>query len=116
MRCAEDLGRDLGEDEQAEGNGDRAERQRELSFAEQALRDHRRQRRGPRRNERVAEQDDAEQRVGLAEQRQRELGAALAALRAVLEPVSVYGHHRRLRDREETRGRETHGERCAERA
>ena len=63
----------------------------------------------------VAEQDDAEQAVGLREQRERELRAALAALRAMLQPIAVRRHHRRLGEREEPRGDEQHGERDAER-
>ena len=111
VRGADDLRRDLGEDEQRERDRDGAERQRELAFAEQPLRDHRRQRRGRRGDERVAEQDHAEQLVGLAEQRHRQLGAARAALRAVLQPVPVDRHHRGLGDREEAGGHQQHDER-----
>ena len=65
------------------------------------LGDHRRERGGRRGDELVAEQDHAEQLVGLREQRQREPRAARAALRLVLQPVAVGRHHRRLGDREE---------------
>ena len=82
--------------------------------AEEPRGDHAGQRRRARVDEVVAEQDDAEQAVGLREQRHRELGALVAALRAVLQAVAVDGHHRRLRHREEPRDDEQHGERDGE--
>ena len=84
--------------------------QRELALAEQPLGDHRGQRGGGGCDQRVAEQDDAQQLVGLAEQRLRQLRAALAPLRAVLQPIAVGRHHRRLGDREETRESEQDAE------
>ena len=90
--------------------------ERELAFAEQARGDHAGERRRAGVDQVVAEQDDAEQAVGLREQRHRELGAAVAALRAVLQPIAVGRHHRRLGQREEPRHDEQHRERDDERA
>jgi hypothetical protein len=47
------------------------DRERELAFAEQALGDDGRERGGGRRNQRVAEQNDAQQLVGHSEQIER---------------------------------------------
>ena len=100
VRGAEHLRRDFGKDEQCERNGDRPQRERHLAFAEQTLGDDGGDRRGTCRNERVAEEDDAEQPVGLRQQGNGELGPSLALLGTVSQPVAIDRHHRSLGDRE----------------
>ena len=68
VRCTDDLGGDLGEHEQGKRNSHRAQRERELAFAEQPLGDHRRHRRRGGSHQRVAEKDHAEQLIGLTEE------------------------------------------------
>ena len=86
-----------------------------LALAEKALRDDGRQRRRARRDQGVAEQDHAEEGVGPAEKRERQLGAATAARSTVLQPVAVDSHHRRFRDREEAGREQQHADRDRER-
>ncbi len=116
MRRTDDLGRNLGEHEDRERDGDGSQRQRELAFAEQALGDDGGQCRGCGGDERVAEQNDAQELVDLRKQRERLPGAALAAMGAVAEPVPVRRHHRGLRNREETGGDEQQRKRNGETA
>ena len=116
VRGAEHLRRDFGKDQQRERDGDRPERERHLAFAEQALGDDGGDRRGTRGDERVAEQDDAEQLVGLRQQANGELGAALALLGAVAQPIAIDRHHRGLGDREKRGEDEQDRERDQQRA
>ena len=104
VRSADDFRRDLGEYEEGERNGDSAETQRDFPFTEQALGEDRRERRGSGVEERVAEQNDAEQSVGFVQQSDRELRAAVAALRAVLQTIAVDRHHRRFGEGKKTGG------------
>ncbi len=80
MHRADDLRRDLGEDQQRERDGDGSDRERELAFAEEAFGYDGGECRRAGGDQRVAEQDDAEQLVGLVEQGDGFLGAAMALL------------------------------------
>ena len=66
MRGADHLGRDLREHQDQRTRSRPCPAPAPLAFAEQALRDHRGQRGGGRGDQRVAEQDDAQQLVGLS--------------------------------------------------
>ncbi len=83
----------------------------DLALSEQARGDHRGQRGRDRVDQRVAEQDDAEQLVGAGEQSERDFGAAFAALRPEPQPMPIDGHHRRLGDREKSRNRKQRDQR-----
>ena len=97
------LWRDLGKDEQCERYRYGAQAERELTFAEQTLRDDRCKGRGGGGHEGVSEQDHAKQLVGLSEQRKRQARSGHSARRSMLEAISIDRHHRGLRDREKTR-------------
>jgi hypothetical protein len=113
---ADDLRSDLGKHEDQERDRDGAECERPLALAEQAHGDEARERGRGRVDQVVAEQDDAEQAVGLREKRHGEPRAARAALRLMLQPIAVRGHHRRLGDRKEARRHEQDDQRQRERA
>jgi hypothetical protein len=75
--------------EQSERDRHRSGRERELAFAEEALRDHRRQRSRHPRDQRVAEQDHTQQRVRPAEgARSASLAPRRRAAR-MFQPIAV---------------------------
>jgi hypothetical protein len=71
VRRADDLGRDLREHEERERDRYGAKREGQLALAEEALGDHGRQRRRAGRDERVSQQDHAQQPLDLRQQRDR---------------------------------------------
>ena len=115
VRRADHLGRDLRDDQDRERDRDGARCQHPLLLAEEALGDDRGERRRRGVDQVVAEQDHAEQPVGPAEQRQRELRATLAARGAVLQAIAVRRHHRGLGEREQPGEHEQHREHGEER-
>ena len=110
--CANHLRRDLGEHEDQERDQQRADAERDLVFAEELDRDDRHQGRRSRVDEVVAEQDHAEQSMGLPQQDGGALCAAVALADEVLQPVTVQRHHARFGNREEGRDHEQHAERA----
>ena len=76
---------------------------RQLALAEQAEGDDGDERGGGGVDQVVAEQDHAEQLVGLGEQLGGESCAAVAGLGQVLQPVAVERHHAGFGDGEEAR-------------
>ena len=93
----------ISEYQQRERDHDRSGRQHHFAFAEKPLGDYRGERCGTRGNQRIAEQNHAEQLVGPGEESERKLGSADAPLRAKPQPVTIDGHHRGLGDGKEAR-------------
>jgi hypothetical protein len=108
VRRADDLGRDLGKNEDQESHRQRAQAERNLAVAEQADRDHRGEGCRPRVDERIAQQDHTEQPVGLGKQGGRAPGAAVTLPDEMLQPVAVQRHHARFRNRKKCRYHEQH--------
>jgi hypothetical protein len=93
-----------------------AERERPFALAEQAHGDDARERCRSGVDQVVAQQDHAEQLVGLCEERKRKSRAARTALRLVLQPIAVRRHHRRLGNREKSRRHQQDDQRQRQRA
>ena len=96
----EGLGRDLGEDQDHDGQRRRGDG-RPGDIAEEVNGDDRGNRRREIVDEVVADEDDADEAVGATEQSQHALGRALAAIGLMRQAVAVDRHHPGFRTGEE---------------
>ena len=103
MRCAlvaASVWRDFGEDEDDDGQDDGGEQHAKVAVKTQA--DDGAERGGGDIDEVVAEEDGADEAVGVFEQVAGAFGALVAFVREVFEFVAVERHHRGFRGRKKT--------------